>query len=99
MWRLPLTEADTVAKAFLGGDRNFSGPLAQSGHPDCARPAPKMALSVVSLRCRISALSAHVGHRVAIKLDLRVRVLVLPAGRSIPFEFTTGTILARIRYA
>jgi hypothetical protein len=25
--------------------------------------------------------------------------LVLPEGRSIPFEVTTGTILARIRYA
>jgi hypothetical protein len=38
-------------------------------------------------------------HRVAIKLDLWVRALVLPAGRSIPFEVTTGTILARIDYA
>jgi hypothetical protein len=40
----------------------------------------------------------HIGHRVAIKLDLWVRALVLPAGRWMPFE-VTGTILARIRYA
>ena len=56
---------------------------------------------LASFRCdaEFGRLSGHIGHRVAIKLDLRVRVLVLPAGRSIPFEFTTGTILARIRYA
>jgi hypothetical protein len=41
----------------------------------------------------------HIGRRVVIQLDLLVGALVLPAGRSIPFEVTIGTILARIDYA
>jgi hypothetical protein len=43
--------------------------------------------------------AAHIGRRVAIKLDRWVPVLVFPAGRWVLLEVTTGTILARIRYA
>jgi len=58
-----------------------------------------LALSVVRCDAEFDPPSAHIADRVAIKLDLWVRALVLPAGRWMPFEITTGTILARIHYA
>jgi hypothetical protein len=46
-----------------------------------------------------STQSAHIGHRVAIKLDLQVRALVLPSGDGSRLTITIGTILARIQSA
>jgi hypothetical protein len=88
--------------ALLCGDVGARQYMGQIGNPTAEQPGVGLPhWHLASFRCdaEFGSVSAHIGHRVAIKLDLQVRALVLPSGDGSRLTITIGTILARIQSA